>query len=142
MCLAMTHAIIQCSTPARKLSKIPVASIIDDDKDVREATEALIQTFGYDTTTFASAEDYLRSGYAGVTSCLIRDVHMSGISGVDLQDRLLADGHSIPIIFMTGVVDEKTRARALKAGGVGFLTKPFDVKDLIACLDKALKGSR
>jgi response regulator RpfG family c-di-GMP phosphodiesterase len=65
LCLTMTHAITQSSTPAPKLSKIPVVSIIDDDKDVREATEALLQTFGYDTVTFASAEDYRRSGYAG-----------------------------------------------------------------------------
>ena len=123
MCLAMSHAISPRSTPARMLSKTPVVSIVDDDKDVREATEALIQTFGYDTATFASAEDYLGSGYAGVTSCLISDVHMSGISGVDMQDRLNADGHRIPIIFMTGVFDERTRARALEAGGIGFLTK-------------------
>ena len=139
MCLTM-NAITQSSTPAAKLSKCPLVSIIDDDKDVREGTEALLQTFGYDTVTFASAEEYLRSGYAGVTSCLISDVQMSGISGVDLQDRLNADGHRIPIIFMTGLFDERTRARALKAEGIGFLTKPFDVKDLIACLDKALKG--
>jgi FixJ family two-component response regulator len=142
MCLTLTHAITQSSTRTPKLSKIPLISIIDDDQEVREGTEALLQTFGYDTVKFASAEDYLRSGYAGVTSCLISDVHMSGISGLDLQDRLLADGHRIPIIFMTGVFDERTRVRALDAGGVGFLTKPFDVKDLIACLDKALKGSR
>jgi len=142
MCLTMTHAITQSSTPAPMLSKIPVVSIIDDDEDVREATEALLQTFGYDTVTFASAEDYLRSGYTGVASCLISDIHMSGMSGIALQDHLIADGHRIPIILMTGVFDEKTRARALKAGAVGFLRKPFDAKDLMACLEKALKGSR
>jgi len=142
MCMVMTPAISQCSTPVAKVSKTRVISIIDDDQDVRDALCALIRTLGYVALKFASAEEYLMSGLVRATSCLISDVRMPGMSGVDLQDRLLVDGYRIPIIFVTAVCNDVIRARALKAGALCFLTKPFDEKDLIECLDKALEGSR
>ena len=97
---------------------------------------------GYAAETFASAEEYLRSNRAADTACLISDIQMPGMNGADLQDRLIADGHHTPIIFVTAFPDEDIRARVLKAGACGFLTKPFSDESLIECLDKALVGGR
>jgi FixJ family two-component response regulator len=113
-------------------------SIIDDDESVREATKGLIRSLGYTTATFASAEEYLQSGSARKTSCLITDLQMPGMTGIELQRRLIADGHHTPVIFITAYPEEKVRARALEAGAFGFLSKPYDDQSLIACLDKAL----
>ena len=121
--------------------KAPVISIIDDDESVREATKGLIRSLGYDAATFASAEEYLRSDCVSDSACLITDLHMPGMSGADLQDRLIADGRRIPMIFMTAYSEEKVRVRVLDAGAFGFLRKPFDDEHLIECLDKALKQS-
>jgi FixJ family two-component response regulator len=97
---------------------------------------------GYAAETFVSAEEYLRSNRTAATACLISDVQMPGMNGADLQDRLIADGHHIPIIFVTAFPDEGIRARVLKAGAFGFLTKPFSDESLIECLDRALIGGR
>ena len=115
-------------------------SIVDDDASVREATKGLVRSLGYVAATFASAEEYLQSERVADTSCLITDVKMSGMSGVELQHRLIAAGHRTPVIFMTAFPEESVRARALKAGAFGFLSKPFDDDHLVECLDKALKG--
>jgi FixJ family two-component response regulator len=116
-----------------------VISIVDDDESVREATKGLIRSLGYDAATFASAEEYLQSDYVSESDCLITDLHMSGMSGADLQDRLIADGRRIPMIFMTAYSEEKVRVRVLEAGAFGFLRKPFDDEHLIECLNRALK---
>jgi FixJ family two-component response regulator len=115
-------------------------SIVDDDESVREATKGLIRSLGYATATFSSAEEYLRSDRVQDTSCLITDVQMPGMSGIDLQARLIADGHRTPVIFVTAFPEERVRVRVLEAGAFGFLSKPFDDDCLIECLDKALKG--
>lgn len=122
------------------MSKAPVISIVDDDASVRDATKALIRSLGYTAATFSSAEEYLGSERIRETSCLILDVQMPGMNGVDLQDRLIADGHRTPVIFVTAFPEEGVRARALGAGAVGFLGKPFDDEHLIECLDKALNS--
>lgn len=122
------------------MPKVPVISIVDDDESVREATKALIRSLGYATATFASAEEYLRSDRVRDTLCLITDVQMPGMSGVELQDRLIADGQRTPVIFMTAFPEEDIRARVLGAGAFGFLSKPFNDECLIDCLDEALKG--
>jgi FixJ family two-component response regulator len=116
-----------------------VISIVDDDESVRESAKWLIQSLGYDTETFASAEEFLSSDRVRDTACLITDVKMTGMSGVELQSHLLANGYRTPVIFMTAFPGERVRARALKAGAVGFLSKPFEEGSLIACLDKALQ---
>jgi FixJ family two-component response regulator len=116
-----------------------VISIIDDDKVVREAVGTLIESLGYATATFCSADEYLESDCLGRTTCLITDLHLPGMSGIDLQERLARTGCRTPIIFMTAYFDEKTRARALAAGAIGFLQKPFYDRALIGCLEKALK---
>jgi len=115
-------------------------SIVDDDAAVRETTQALVRSLGYNAMTFASAEEFLQSERVHDTSCLITDVQMPGLSGVELQSLLLARGHQTPIIFVTAFPEEKTRARALEAGAVGFLSKPFDEERLIDCLNQALDG--
>ena len=105
--------------------KVPLISIVDDYEPNREATEALVRSLGYAVATFASAEEYLRSDCVRSSSCLITDLQMPGMSGADLQDRLIADGCHTPIIFMTAFSEEKIRARVLGAGALGFLSKPF-----------------
>jgi FixJ family two-component response regulator len=116
-------------------------AIVDDDPAVREATKALGRSLGYGASTFASADEFLKSDQVHDTSCLIADVHMPVMSGIELQDWLIARGHCIPIIFITANPDENVRIRALKAGALGFLSKPFDDDHLLRHLDKALKAS-
>lgn len=123
------------------MAKLRVISIIDDDESVRQATARLVRSLGYRADVFASAEEYLQSGRVRESSCLIADLHMPGMSGADLQDRLRAEGHRIPIVFMTAYFEEKTRARVLQAGAFGFLRKPFDNATLIKHLETALQAT-
>jgi FixJ family two-component response regulator len=116
----------------------PIISIIDDDSFAREGIEALILSLGYRTVTFKSAADFLESGHLENTACLIADIHMPCLRGLDLQDRLAADGCPTPVIFITALAEERFRARAMATGAVGFLAKPFREESLIDCLDKAL----
>ena len=102
-------------------------SIVDDDDFVRESIRNLIESLGYDVATFESAERFLKTTCLAETSCLITDLQMPGLSGIDLQGRLIADGHCVPIIFVTGSSDEKFRVRAMSAGAVGFLSKPLSL---------------
>jgi FixJ family two-component response regulator len=119
-----------------------VISVIDDDASVRTATENLLTSLGYVVHTFASADEFLRSPHLSDTSCVMADVQMPVMTGVELQALLLARGHRVPFIFITAFADDNVRARALKAGAICFLTKPFDKLTLIECLDIALKGHR
>lgn len=116
-------------------------SIVDDDESVREATKGLVRSLGYTAATFASGEEFLNSDRVNDTSCLITDVQMPGLTGLELQSRLTAMDRRIPIIFVTAFPQEQVRARALKAGAVGFLSKPFSDDSLIVCLDRALADS-
>ena len=116
-------------------------AIVDDDDAVREAMKFLMRSFGYHASTFGSADEFLNSDDVHDTSCLITDVQMPGLSGLDLQDRLIARGHSIPIIFITGYPDENVRARAMKVGAIAFLTKPVNPDDLLGYLGKALQAA-
>jgi FixJ family two-component response regulator len=120
------------------LSNPSIIAIVDDDASVRVTTDSLLRSLGYTVFTFASAEDFLRSSHLDNTSCVIADVQMPGMSGVDLQSHLLAQGNRVPFIFFTAFPDERIRGRALGAGAVCFLTKPFDERSFIKCLDIAL----
>jgi FixJ family two-component response regulator len=113
--------------------------IVDDDESVREATKFLVMSLGHPVLTFASAEEYLGSDQVLATACLISDLKMPGMSGVELQKRLIAEGHRIPTIFVTAFFDEEVRSHALRAGALGFLSKPFEDQSLIECLDRALQ---
>jgi FixJ family two-component response regulator len=115
-------------------------SIIDDDESIRIATESLVRSLGFVACVFESAQDFLQSPQLDNTACLITDVQMPGLNGLDLQDMLLAGGHRMPIIFMTAFPEDRLRQRALSAGAVGFLAKPFDAEGMIECLDRALKA--
>jgi FixJ family two-component response regulator len=122
------------------LQQVPVISIIDDDESVRVATRSLVRSLGFTAHTFASAEDFLQSPRMHDSTCVITDVQMPGLSGIELQSQMLARGCGTPIIFITAFPDETVEARAMKAGAIGFLSKPFDAPTLIRCLDAALKG--
>ena len=119
-----------------------IISVIDDDASVRVATNNLLMSRGYVVHTFASAEEFLGSGRIEETCCVIADVQMAAMSGLDLLASLRARGHHAPFIFITAFPDEGIRARAMKAGAVGFLAKPFAAPSLIECLDAALRGNR
>ena len=126
------------------LEQVPVISIVDDDESVREATRSLVRSLGYDALTFCSAEEFLESAQATATACLITDVQMPGLSGVELQDRLIADGHCMPMIFVSAFPDERLQQQVLQSGAIGYLRKPFKEDRLIEFIDAALKsrGSR
>jgi FixJ family two-component response regulator len=109
-------------------------SIIDDDACAREATAGIIRSLGYAFATYASAEDFLGSDHVNVTSCLITDVHLPGLTGLELYQRLRVDGFAAPTIFVTGHPDEMTRTQALVAGAVAFLSKPYGKQALLDCL--------
>lgn len=119
--------------------EVPMISIIDDDRAVREATKGLVRSLGYNALAFASAEEFLGSDRMSDTACLITDLQMPGLSGIELQDRLVADGHQMPIIFITAYPEENIRVRAIKAGAVCFMSKPYSDESLIGCIERALK---
>lgn len=121
------------------MSSAPVVSIVDDDASVRVATGNLVRSFGYVVHTFASAEAFLDSTQLEQTACVIADVRMFTMSGLEMQDRLRARGSAMPFIFITAVPDAKVRARAFAAGASGFLTKPFDENALRHCIEGALR---
>jgi FixJ family two-component response regulator len=118
---------------------MPVISIVDDDEAVREATKSLIRSLGYSAVTFCSAEEFLKSAHVADTACLIADIQMPGLSGIELQERLIADGHRIPVIFVTAFPQERMREHLHEGRAVGYLRKPFKEDRLIEFIDTALK---
>ena len=116
--------------------------VIDDDESIREALKSLIRSVGLSVETFASAQDFLQSSRPDVPSCLILDVRMPGLSGLDLQRDLAETNIQIPIIFITGHGDIPMSVRAMKAGAVEFLTKPFRDQDLLDAIQQALERDR
>lgn len=115
-----------------------LVAVVDDDESVREALEGLMKAAGLQVRSFASAEAFLRSGEQRQTGCLIADIRMPGISGLDLQLQLNAEKCPIPTIFITAHGDEKMRLRAMRAGAVEFLPKPFNGGVLLECVRTAL----
>ena len=95
---------------------VPIIAIVDDDVSVRAATDRFVRSLGLISRTFASAEDFLHSSCLHETSCVLADVHMPGMSGIDLQDHLLSLGHPVPIVFITAFPEVSVRARALNSG--------------------------
>ena len=120
--------------------KIPMISIVDDDKSVREATKRLVRSLGYVAVAYASADEFLQSKRVDETRCLITDMRMPGLSGVELQNLLIEQGRRIPMIFITAFIVEGIRKQAMRAGAVGFLSKPFDEQCLIDHLNTAVTG--
>ena len=121
---------------------LPVISIVDDDESVREAIEFLVRSLGYNALTFRSAEEFLGSDQVSATFCLITDVQMPGLNGIELQDRLIAAGHRVPTIFISAFPSEKVERRVLQNGAIGYLRKPFREDGLIKCINDALKSAK
>lgn len=119
---------------------VPVIAIIDDDEDVRKATESLIRSLGYVARTYASASEYLKTSQGEPADCLITDVQMPDMTGMELYEKLIATGSKIPVIFVTAFPTEALRNRALAAGARDFLGKPCDGATIIRSLEDALKG--
>jgi FixJ family two-component response regulator len=130
------------STPApSEPLEMPLISIVDDDEGIRQALKSLIDSVGFRAEVFDSGEKFLDSPYLSQTDCLIADVRMPGMTGLELQDRLSAAGHGIPIVFISAHDDREARARGLRAGAIDFLQKPFSEDSLLGaisvCLDKS-----
>jgi FixJ family two-component response regulator len=117
---------------------MPMIAIVDDDESFRRATTSFVRALGYCVEPFTSAEAFLRSDRLTIADCLITDIQMPGMSGIELQRELIAQGNDIPVIFVTGFSEVKAKVKALAAGAVGFLDKPFSDENLIKCLDTAL----
>ena len=116
-----------------------VISIIDDDASVRAAEARLLTSMGFVVHAFASAQEFLASPRLRDSLCIVADVEMPGMSGLELQDHLIAHGASIPVIFVTGGPEDSIRERAMKGGAVCFLSKPFDEASLLECVERTLK---
>ena len=123
-----------------KVSEKPLVCVVDDDSLIRDSTVRLIRSFGFRVEAFPSAEGFGNSGYLEETACLILDVRMPGMSGLDLQHQLAVTHCRIPIILITSHEDDGARARALVAGAVAFLYKPFREEALLNALHTALKS--
>jgi FixJ family two-component response regulator len=119
--------------------KEKMVAIIEDDESYRVAVQRLLKSAGFSAQSFASAEDFLSSGQQHQTGCLIADIQMPGISGLDLQSKLNSDHCPIPTIFITAHGDEKMRLQAMRAGAVKFLAKPFDGETLLEAVRVALE---
>ncbi len=124
------------------MENLPVISIVDDDESVREATKSLVRSLGYKALTFESAEEFLESAQMMATTCLITDVQMPGLSGVELQDRLISDGHDMPTIFVSAFPDTRLERKVLQSGAIAYLRKPVKEDRLVEHIDTALKQRR
>ncbi len=113
-------------------------SIVDDDAVVRQATSNLVRSLGLAAAVFPSAEEFLASDRLRDTACLIADVQLPGLNGLELQNRLRAGGHQTPVVFITAFPNEGARTTALGDGAIGYLGKPYDAERLIDCLARAL----
>jgi FixJ family two-component response regulator len=116
-----------------------VISVVDDDASVRAATDNLLSSHGYLVHTFASARDFLQSIHLNNSSCVVADMQMPTMSGLDLLTHMRAQGYDTPFIFITAFPEESIRARALEAGAAGFLAKPFAASSLIKCVETAVR---
>jgi FixJ family two-component response regulator len=121
------------------MPRISLISIIDDDDALRSSLENLIRSVGWRAQGFSSAEAFLRSNQVHETGCLILDVRMPGMSGLELQRQMVLADWQLPIIFITAHEDDARRTQALEAGGVAFLYKPFYEDELLNAIDAALK---
>jgi FixJ family two-component response regulator len=120
----------------------PLVSIIDDDDSVRTAVGKMVESFGFRVSVFRSPGEFLRSNGMHDSACLILDLQMPGMDGLELHNRLSESGHRIPTIFVTAVTDAFRRDQAMRSGAVAYLAKPFDRDDLLDCIRGALDSAR
>jgi FixJ family two-component response regulator len=123
------------------MPSIPLIAIVDDDDALRNSLDNLLRSVGFRVQGFSSAEAFLQANQAHETACLILDVRMAGMNGLELQRQLVAANWRIPIIFVTAYADDDARERALAAGAVAFLYKPCREEDLLSAIDATLKHS-
>jgi FixJ family two-component response regulator len=134
------HCYVMKSHPRKSVSEHPLLSVIDDDEMLRESLPELLRECGFAARAFSSGQEFLSSDYVDETECLILDVAMPGMSGLDLQMELKHRGQPIPIIFITGQKDEEAREQAFREGAIKFLYKPFSDGDLLDAVKAALDG--
>ena len=113
--------------------------VVDDDESMREAISTLIVSMGLSVEEFPTAEDFLNSGRSQLFDCLILDVRMPGVGGLEVQRRLAADNCTVPIVFITAHYNKEERTRAMKAGAIDFLSKPFTEQELLKAISAALR---
>jgi FixJ family two-component response regulator len=123
------------------MRSVPLIAIVDDDDALRNSLDDLLQSVGFRVQGFASAEAFLRAQHAPETACLLLDVRLPGMNGLELQRQMVAANRGIPIIFITAYADDDVRARALAAGAVAVLSKPCREQDLLHALEAALTPS-
>jgi FixJ family two-component response regulator len=123
-------------------AKRHIVVAVEDDRRVRESMESLIESAGYAPVTFPSGEEFLRSGALTSASCVITDVRMPGMDGIEVQRRIRLERQNLPVIFISGHYSAETRQRALQEGAVGFLYKPFDALGLLNVIQTALTNTR
>jgi FixJ family two-component response regulator len=120
------------------LTIAPLICVVDDDEAVRTGTESLVRSMGYKVEAFASAREFLQSGKAAESACVVTDVQMPGMNGLELQSALRRDGLATPVIFITAFPDASVRERALGDGASCFLTKPFEIDSLVECIERVI----
>jgi len=134
------HSWLMKSKQEQSTSKQSLLSVVDDDEMLRESLPELLREFGFAARAFSSGQEFLSSNYVDETRCLILDVAMPEMSGLDLQQELKRRGQAIPIIFISGQKDEHVRKQAFRQGAVKFLYKPFSDSDLLEAVNAALDG--
>ena len=138
--LVAEHSWLMKSKQGQSTSKRSLLSVVDDDEMLRESLPELLREFGFAARAFSSGQEFLSSNYVDETRCLILDVAMPEMSGLDLQQELKRRGQAIPIIFISGQKDEDVRKQAFRQGAVKFLNKPFSDSDLLEAVNAALDG--
>ncbi|RMR09153.1 Response regulator receiver protein [Pseudomonas savastanoi pv. glycinea] len=123
------------------MAKSPVIAVVDDDTAVRTGIDSLVRSLGFVACLFASAEEFLISPFLKTADCLITDVQMPGMSGVELHEHLTRQGLQIPTIFITAFPEESVRKRAMTGSAVGFLSKPFNAQVLIDCIESTFPAA-
>jgi FixJ family two-component response regulator len=121
-----------------RVGHTPIVCVVDDDDSILRALRRLLDATGFRVETFTSAEEFLQSEHRGRADCVVLDVHLGGLSGLDLQERLARSGAGTPVVIITAHDDVPTRERARRAGAVAYLPKPFDDDSLIAAIQKAM----
>ena len=137
---AAEHSWLMKSKQGQSTSKRSLLSVVDDDEMLRESLPELLREFGFAARAFSSGQEFLSSNYVDETRCLILDVAMPEMSGLDLQQELKRRGQAIPIIFISGQKDEDVRKQAFRQGAVKFLYTPFSDSDLLEAVNAALDG--
>jgi FixJ family two-component response regulator len=136
--MAKTHS--RSNGGSGERAQAPLVAIVDDDASVRQSTDRLIRSFGYRTQVFGSGEEFLRSGAAERAACLLLDVRMPGMDGLDVQRRLVESGLRIPIVFFTGRASDEEERRARSAGAVEFLRKPVAQASLRQAIENVIRA--